>query len=177
VDAVLLAADDADLELEDHVRLGALGEQFLGDLEVLVQNDRGAVPHVGLEERRLAARDPLLRDLDERPDEAVELVLGAVVGVQGDVDVVVLRDLVGEQRKRHRTGHHVLHRGAGQVLRPTGRHLHDAVAAGVGEALDGRVQGLRRGDVDGGVGKAACPRPVEHVDVDLGGGDRHLGTP
>ena len=46
VDTVLLAADDADLDLEDDVGRGALGQQLLGDLEVLGQRHRRAVPHV-----------------------------------------------------------------------------------------------------------------------------------
>ncbi len=50
-DAVLLAADDADLDLEDDVGGRALREQLLGDLEVLVERYGGAVPHVRLEQR------------------------------------------------------------------------------------------------------------------------------
>ena len=46
-----------------------------------------------LEQRVLSAAHPLERDLQQRADEPVELVLGAVVGVQRDVDGVVLRDL------------------------------------------------------------------------------------
>jgi len=45
-DAVLLAADDADLKLHDDLGRGALGQQVLGDLKVLRERDRRAVPHV-----------------------------------------------------------------------------------------------------------------------------------
>ena len=61
LDAVLLAADDADLDLEDDLRGRALGEQLLGDLQVLLQRYGGPVPHVRLEQRRLAAARPAPR--------------------------------------------------------------------------------------------------------------------
>src|SRR4029079_4176885 len=98
---------------------------------------------------------PFGGELEQRPDEAVELVLGAVVGVQRDVDRVVLRDLGGVRRERDRAGDHVLARRAGEVLRATGGDLHDAVRASVGEALQRGVQRLRRRDVDGRVGEPA----------------------
>src|SRR5690606_28250856 len=47
--AVLLATDDADLDLEDRARLLGELEELLGDDEVLLQRDGGAVEHVGLE--------------------------------------------------------------------------------------------------------------------------------
>ena len=53
LDAVLLAADHADLDLEDDLGGGGELQQFLGDLEVLVDRDRRAVPHVRLEQRVL----------------------------------------------------------------------------------------------------------------------------
>src|SRR5699024_3080343 len=64
LDTVLLAADDADLDLEDLLGVGRLLEQFLGDLEVPVERGGRAIPHVRLEQRVLAAVDALLRDLD-----------------------------------------------------------------------------------------------------------------
>ena len=53
-DAVLFAADHTDLDLEDDLGRRGLLEQLLGDGEVLVDRHRGAVPHVGLEQRILA---------------------------------------------------------------------------------------------------------------------------
>ena len=46
-------------------------EELGGDLEVLSQRHRGAVPHVGLEERLLTAGDALDGDLHERAHEPV----------------------------------------------------------------------------------------------------------
>ena len=110
---------------------------------------------------------------EQRPDEAVELVLGAVVGVQRDVDGVLLGDLVGVRRERERAGHHVLDGRAGEVLGAAGGDLDDAVAAGLGEALDRGVEGLRRRDVDRRVGEGAGLGAVQHLGVHLGGGDGH----
>ena len=117
--------------------------------------------------------DPLLRDREQRPDEAVELVLRAVVGVQRDVDRVVLGDLVRVRGERDRAGDHVLDGRAGQVLGTAGGDLDDAVAAGLGEALQGGVERLRGADVDRRVGERAGLGAVEHLGVDLGRGDRH----
>ena len=125
------------------------GQQLLGDPEVLVERHRRAVPHVGLEQRLLATRHPLDRQLEQRADEAVELVLGAVVGVQRDGDGVVLRDLAGVRRERHRAGDHVLDVGAGQVLRAARGDLDDPVGAGLREPLQRGVEGLGGRDVDG----------------------------
>ena len=148
LDAVLLTADHADLDLEHDVGLGSLREQLLRDLEVLLERYGGAVPHVRLEQRVLAGPDALDRDRQQRADEAVQLVLGAVVGVQRDVDGVVLRHLGGVRREGHRAGDHVLDGRAGEVLRTTGGDLDDAVAPGLGETGERGVERLRGGDVD-----------------------------
>jgi len=57
VEAALLAADNADLDLEDDVRLAACRQQLARRLQVLVQRQRRAVEHVRLEDRRLLALD------------------------------------------------------------------------------------------------------------------------
>jgi hypothetical protein len=171
--AVLLATDDADLDLQHDLRRRGVGEQVLGDLQVLVERHGGAVPHVRLEHRLLAARHPLLGDGQQGANELVELVLGAVVGVQRDVHRVVLGDLACEGRERHRARDHVLHRRAAEVLGAAGGDLHNAVALGLRESAQRRVQRLRRRDVDRRVGERAVLGAVEHLGVDLGSGDRH----
>jgi hypothetical protein len=52
IDAVLFTTDDAGLDLEDHLELGALAQQLLGDLHVLVERQGRAVEHVRLEQVR-----------------------------------------------------------------------------------------------------------------------------
>src|SRR5699024_11038395 len=106
-------------------------------------------------------------------DPTVQLVLGAVVGVQGDLHVVVLGDVVGVLGQRDRARDLVLDGGSGQVLGAAGRDLNDAVAAGVGETAKRRVQRLRRGDVDRWVGKGTCLRAIEHLRVGLRGCNGH----
>ena len=46
LDAVLLAADHADLDLEDDLGRGGMLEKLLGDREVLADRHRRTVPHV-----------------------------------------------------------------------------------------------------------------------------------
>ncbi len=171
--AVLLAADDADLDLEDGVDGLHAGEQILRDLDVLREGNSGAVPHVGLEDRVATGLDLFLRSGDQRLDEARECVLGAVVGVQGDGDRVVLGDLGGEARERESARGASLHRVAGEVVGATGGDLDDAVGAGLGQALEDGVDRLRAGDVECGVREAAGLRAVEHFGVLIRGGDGH----
>jgi hypothetical protein len=117
------------------------------------------------------------RDLDQRAHVAVQLVLGAVVGVQGDGDRIPGGDHVSELSERLRPYDHVLDRLAGQVFRTAGGDLDDPVALGVSEALEGRVQRLARRDIDRRVGEALLLGPVEHLRVDLWRRDRHAVTP
>src|SRR5882757_6410 len=172
-DAVLLTAGRGDLHLQDDLGLDRLGQQFLGDGEVVVQVLRGAVPHVGLEQRVAARGHPLLGDLQQRADVAVQLVLGTVVGVQRDGDRVLLGDDVRELGERDRARHHVLAVLAAQELRAACGDLDDAVALRLCQPAQRGVQRLRGGDVDGRVGELAGLRPVEHVAVGLGGCDGH----
>src|SRR5690606_23875237 len=69
--------------------------------------------------------------------------------------------------------HPVFDCGTGEVLRTAGGDLDDAVALGVGEAAQCRVEGLRRRDVDGGIRERACLGPGDHLGVNLGIGDGH----
>lgn len=133
-DAVLLATGRGDLDLKDDLGGGGLGQQLLADGQVVGQVLGRTVPHVGLEQQVLALGDALRGDVQQRAYVAVQLVLGAVVGVQRDGDVVLGGDDVRELGERHRTGDHVLVVLAAQELRTTGGDLDDAVALGLGEA-------------------------------------------
>ncbi len=173
LDAVFLAADDTDLHLENDVRSRSAGEQILGDLEILVDRNGRAVPHVRLEQRVLACVDAFLRDRDQRTHVRVQLVLGAVVGVQSDGDVVLGGNHMSELCERHCADDHVLDTEAGAELGTAGRELDDAVAARVGETLDGGVDGLGTHTVDCGKSELVFLRPAQHLGVDLGSCDRH----
>ncbi len=138
-DAVLLAADDADLDLEDDLGLRGLLQQLRGDLRGSRRVGTAEPSHMcDWNSGFSPAVDPLLGDRDQRPDVGVELVLRAVVGVQRDVDRVLRGDDVRELGQRDGAGHHVLDPGAGAELRTAGGELDDAVAARLGEARAAR---------------------------------------
>ncbi len=154
--AVLLATDDADLDLEN--RAGLLGEleHLLGDAEVLLQRDVGAVVHVGLEGGVLTAGHLLRLDLEQRADPRVVVALDAVVRVQGHRHRVVLRDLAGVGGQCQRTGDPVLDRRSGGVLGAADGDLDDAVRLRLREALKGCGHGLGGRDVEGGYANLFC---------------------
>ena len=125
--AIFLATDDADLYLKDDVGSVCLGQQFLGDFQVLVDRHCGTVPHVRLEERKLATIHALLGDSDQGADVLVKDFLLAVVGVQCNVDVVVLCSLMSESSEGAGASHLVLNGQAGTKFGTTSGELDDAV--------------------------------------------------
>ncbi len=171
--AVFLATDDADLDLEDRAGRDGELEELLGDDEVLLERHGRAVPHVRLERGELAGLDLLGLEGEERADPGVEVLLGAVVRVDRDGDAVALGDLVRVGGEGERARDAVLDGRAGGVLGAADRHLDDAVALCLSEALEGRGDGRGRRDVHGRVGELACLRAVDHLGVDLGGCDGH----
>jgi hypothetical protein len=70
-------------------------------------------------------------------------------------------------------GDHVLDGRPREILGAARGYLDDAVASRLREAPKGGVEGLRRRDVDGGIGEGTGLRAVEHLGVDLRGGDGH----
>ena len=94
---------------------------------------------MGLEGGQLAFGDLAGLDLEEGADPGVDVLLGAVVGVQGDGDAVVLGNLVGVGGEGQRAGDAVLDGGAGAVLGTADGDLDDAVGLGLGEALEAAV--------------------------------------
>ena len=170
---VLFAADDADLDLEQRVGVLRETQHLLGDLQVLLQRHGRTVPHVGAEQRLLTVLHPLGGDLQQRLDPVLKRVLGGVVGVQDDVDVVALGDLLGEDGEGDCSAHPVLDGRAGHVLGTAGRDLDDAVGLCFGEAADGGVDGLRGCAVHGGVGELLRLGTVDELGIDLGRCDGH----
>ncbi len=172
-DAVFFAADYTDLDFEDYASICSLGEQLLGDLEVLSNRHCGSIPHMRLKQRVAACVHTLLRDGEQRPDVGIQLLLGAVVGVQRNGDVVLCSDDVGEFGERYRPGDHVFDTEPGTELGPTGRKLDDAIASRVGESFYCSVDGLGTNAVDGWKGELVFLGPAKHLGVDLGSCDRH----
>ncbi len=93
--------------------------------------------------------------------------------MQGHGDRILLGDDVGELGERDRAGHHVLDTETGRELGPAGGELDDAVAARVGESLDGGVDGFRAHAVDGRKRERVFLGPAQHLRVDLGRCDGH----
>ena len=141
--AILFAADDADLHLEDRVDCTHAGQQFLRKSEILVERHGRTVPHVRLENRVAPGFHLGLGCFDQRQHETGEGILRAVVGVQRDGDRVVFRRFVDEGCERERAGGTILHRVAGEVVGATGGHLDDAVRTRLGESLQHGIDRLR----------------------------------
>ncbi len=112
---------------------------------------------------------------DEWPDEPVDPLGWAMVGVEGDVDRVLVGHHVGELGEGSRAHGHVPVRLAGGELTRAVGELDDPVRPGCGEAFQCGHDRRRRSGVDGGQGVSAGTCGVEHLTVFLGGGDRHPG--
>jgi len=173
--AVFLTTDTAGFDFEDDAELGALLEEGFRDLEVFLQVDHGAVEHVGLEKWSFASGDALAGGLEEGLEEAVNLGRVAVVGVEGDENVVFLSEQVASLGENDRAESGVFHRGARGEFTATGGNLDDAVGFRFGEGLESTVDGGQGGDVDGRIGVAALLGGIEHGAVLFGSGDRHDG--
>ncbi len=145
VDAVLLAAGDAELDLQRHVHLGDAGQRPGADLDVLRQRLLRKVEHVRAEEWLAVAREVLLPGRDDAVDPG-ENLLGAVVGVEHDRNAVDLGQGPHVQRAGDRTGDRrglltVVQRLATVELRAGVRQLDDDRRLGL---LGGRHRGVRR---------------------------------
>lgn len=163
--AVLFAADNADLDFENDADFGAFLEHLLGDLEVLSHGQRGGIQHVGVEQGAFAFGNALLGFGDERAQEAVNLVGLAVVGVQSYEYIVLLGKAMNGLRKDDGACGGVFHGGAGGELTAAQRNLDNAVGLGLGESLEGAVDNLDGGDVNGGIGVAFLLGRIKHLDV------------
>ena len=144
--AVFFTADGADLNLKHNLCLVSALQQLGCDLEVLVKIDSGPIPHVELR-WVFAAGHSLLRLGEQGKNEAVQLVLGAVVSVQCDVHVILLCNLTGVCGERQGTNNHILLRRARPVRCATGRCLNNTVRTSLSETANSGVKSLRRGDV------------------------------
>ena len=174
--AVFLTTDAAGFDFEDDAELGAFLEEFLGNLQVFIQRHDGAVEHVGLEQRAFACGDALAGGFQQRLEESIDLGRVAVVGVEGDQDVVFLREEVAGFGQDDGTEGGVLDGGAGGELAAAGGNLDDSVGFRFGKSAERTVDGGERGDVDGGVGVAAFLGGVQHGAVLRGSCDWHNGV-
>jgi hypothetical protein len=172
-DAVFLAADDADLHFEDRGDRLHAGQDLRGYPQVLVKRHCRTVPHVRLEDRPATGGDLGLGGGDKRQEEVVERIRWTVIGVESNRDGVILRHLGDERGEGESSGCAGLDALTGEEVRAAGRHLDDAIRAGLREPLEDAVDRRRRRRVDGRVGEAVGFRPVEHVCILLGGRNGH----
>ena len=140
---VFLTADRADFDFEHGVRLLRLVEQFLGDVQIFLERHGGAIPHMRLECRLLASCHLIDLMREQRTHPLIQILLGAVIGVQSDGDVRVFRShFMCESRQRQRAGNAIIDPPAGDVGRASHGNLDDAVGLGVCEALQRSIQCL-----------------------------------
>ncbi len=172
--AVLFAADRADFDFQHGVRLHGLLKQFRGDVEIFLKRHRRTVPHVRLERRLLAALDLLRLVREQRPHPLVQILLGAVVGVQGHGDVrITCGHFVRERGEGERSDHTVVHALAGEIGGTAHGHLDDAVGFSFGEALQRRVQRLRARYIDRGIRVSAAAGGIQHLGITFRCCDSH----
>ena len=154
VDAVLLAAGDADLHLEPDLHGGHALEVLDADGNVLLVGLLAEVEHVGGEEGLAVLGVELLVGLEHAVEPGEEL-LGAVVRVEDDGDAVVLGNGTDVHGKGDGTGDGGVglldgladHEGTSSV----GDLDHDGTVVLLG-GLEAGVDGRGRGAVDGGCG-------------------------
>ena len=153
---------------------------MLGDFHVFIEGQFGAVEHVGTEEVGQALSAAAGGFGNQRTQEGVHLLGLAVVGVQGNLDGILLRHQVQVLGEGNRAERPVLDRLPGSKLAPARGDLDDAVALRLGKGAQGGVGGGHGRDVDGRVGKAVLLGVVQHFAVGFvicngHGGSRLLG--
>ena len=112
-------------------------------------------------------------DGEQRPNPLVQILFGAMIGVQGNRIRVCCGDFMRERGERERPGDPVVDPLPGEVGGPAYGHLDDTVGFSIGEALQCGVQGLRAGHVDSRVSIAAATRRIEHLGIPFRGCDSH----
>ena len=111
---------------------------------------------------------------EQRAHPFVQVLLGAVIGVQGDGDVRVLcGDLMRKGRQSQRSGDTIVDADTGEICGRADGHLDNAIGFGVREPFQRGVQRLRAGHVDGRVGVTAASCGVEHFSIAFRSCDRH----
>ncbi len=131
---------------------------------------------MGVKDGVFAAGHSLLRLGEQGKNEAVQLVLGAVVSVQCNIYVVLLCNLTGVCGERQGTNNHILLRRTRPVRCATGRCLNNTVRTSLSETANSGVKSLRRGDVYCRVCEAFSLRVLQHLCVDFGGCNSHADS-
>ena len=107
-------------------------------------------------------------------EEFLDVLWMALIGVEGDQDVVFGREEVDGFCEHDGTEGHVFHGSAGGKLTTAGGDLDDAVGLRLGEGFQSAIDRGEGGDVDGGVGVSAFLGGINHGTILGGGGDGHF---
>src|SRR5262245_23323914 len=83
------------------------------------------------------------RFFEKGPEKRVELLWGAMVGVERNPDARFAGDLMRQVGERPRSDRAIANGGARHVCRTAGRQLDDPVGLGLGKSAERRVQRLR----------------------------------
>jgi hypothetical protein len=142
--------------------LGALCHELDGELQVLLQAELGAIEHVGVEEVALAFCSAFCGGGDEGLEEPLDVLRVAVIGVEGNEDVVALSQNVSGLSEHNGTKGHVFHVSAGGKLAAASADLDDAVGLALSEGTESAAQRREGGDIDGGVGVPTFLGGIKH---------------
>ena len=128
---------------------------------------------MGLEKRAFSFGNALPRRFEEWLEKSVHLFRMAMVRVQSDQYIVLLRQNMGGLGKYDGPEGRVLYTKTRSELAASGRNLDDAIRFRIGERLEGGIDGHDRGDVYRWVRVAAFLSGIQHGFVLLRCGDRH----
>ena len=109
---------------------------------------------------------------DQRLEERVDLVGGAVVSVQGDIDIVAVGDACRVFRQRYRAKHRIVEI-ARRMRTAAGRDLDQTIAARFDKTFNGGIDSIDIRDVDRGKGVVFAMCLVQHFAIALEIYDRH----
>mmetsp|Transcript_56879 Transcript_56879/g.139601 ORF Transcript_56879/g.139601 Transcript_56879/m.139601 type:complete len:494 (-) Transcript_56879:105-1586(-) len=171
VDAVLLAARDAELHLEHHAHGGHALQVVLADLDVLLDGLLGEVNHVRREKGLPVRLEVALRGREEAVHPREQL-LRAVIRVEDHGHAVLLGKGADVEGARHGAGDgggvvSVVKALAGIELGAARRELDDDGRIVLARRLETRVDARRRHAVDRGNSVAICLGVLEEVNEGL----------
>lgn len=118
---------------------------------------------MGLEEGAFAGGNAFARGVEEGSEEGIDFCGVAVVGVEGDEDIVFFGEAVDGFGEDDGAEGGVADVESGSKLATASGDLDDAVGLGIGEGLEGTIRGCERRDIDGWIGVAVLLSSIEHI--------------
>ena len=162
---VAVRSNAAGFDFQNDVQLRALFQQHLGNGEVFFEGNHRAIEHVALEQGALALGDALAGGLQQGLQEGIHGRGMAVIRVQGDEDIVFLREAMRGLGQHNRTEGFVAHAGAGSELAAACGNLDDAIRFRFRKGAQGSIDGGDAGDIDRRIGVTTLLSGIEHGTV------------